>query len=151
MPSDFEADELAAAERSGDPYLLYHDSDERQRIVSLPETWARVTIGRSLSADVVLSWDEDVSRIHADLQRMGSEWVVVDDGLSRNGTYVNDERIDGRRMLHDGDKMRIGATVVHFKAPFQGGGETRIRSVPELPPEPGPDEGEGETGEASPG
>lgn len=147
MASDFEANELAAAERTGDPYLLYRDSDQRQRIVSLPETWGRVTIGRSLSADVVLSWDEDVSRIHADLQRMGGEWVVVDDGLSRNGTYLNGRRIEGRQMLRDGDELRLGQTVVSFKAPFQGGGETRVGSVPPPPPERELDEAEGETGQ----
>ena len=128
MPTDAEADELAAAERQGDPYLVFRDAGERQRVISLPDSWGRVTVGRSLASDVVLSWDEDVSRVHADLQRMGDEWVLVDDGLSRNGTYLNGERIDGRRMLRDGDEMRFGQTTVRFKAPFQAGGETRVRS-----------------------
>ena len=34
------------------------------------------------------------------------DWTVVDDGLSRNGTYVNGERIHGRRRLVDGDTPR---------------------------------------------
>jgi len=133
MPTEAEAEELAAAERRGDPYLVYHDAGERQRVLSLPDTWARVTVGRSLTADVVLSWDDDVSRVHADLQRIGGEWVLVDDGLSRNGSFVNGERVEGRRMLKDGDELRFGQTAVRFKAPFQVGGETRIRTLPEEP------------------
>jgi hypothetical protein len=133
MPSDAEAEELAAAERQGDPYLLYHDSGGRQRVLSLPDTWERVTVGRGLAADVVLSWDEDVSRVHAELQRMGGEWVLVDDGLSRNGSFLNGERIEGRRMLQDGDELRFGETAIHFKAPFQARGETRIRSTQHRP------------------
>jgi len=133
MPSDAEAEELAAAERQGDPYLVFKDSGQRQRVISLPDSWERATVGRSLAADVVLSWDEDVSRVHAELQRMGGEWVLVDDGLSRNGSYVNGERIEGRRMLQDGDEMRFGETPIQFKAPFQARGETRIRSTQHRP------------------
>jgi hypothetical protein len=129
MSSEAEAEELAAAERQGDPYLIFRNADDRQRILSLPETWDRVTVGRGLGGDVVLSWDEDVSRVHAELQRMGGEWVVVDDGLSRNGTFLNGERIEGRRMLRHGDEMRFGKTTVQFKAPFQARGETRIHSA----------------------
>jgi pSer/pThr/pTyr-binding forkhead associated (FHA) protein len=130
MPSQAEAEELAAAERVGDPYLVYRDGEERQRIISLPDSWARCTVGRSLGADVCLSWDEDVSRVHADLQRMGDEWVLVDEGLSRNGTFVNGDRIDGRRMLCDGDELRFGRTLVSFRAPFQVEAETRIGTTP---------------------
>jgi FHA domain len=134
MPSQDEAQELAEAERLGDPYLVFRDIEERQRIVSLPDSWERCTVGRSLGADVCLSWDEDVSRVHADLQRMGDEWVLVDDGLSRNGTFVNGERVEGRQMLHDGDELRFGQTLVSFRAPFQMPGQTRIRPVPEPDP-----------------
>jgi pSer/pThr/pTyr-binding forkhead associated (FHA) protein len=125
MSQEAEAAELAQAERLGDPYLVYRDADQRQRVLSLPESWDRMTIGRGLSADLVLSWDVDVSRMHAELQRLGSEWVVADDGLSRNGSYVNGERIGGRRALLDGDVLRFGKTEIAFRAPFQAGDETR--------------------------
>ena len=39
-----------------------------------------------------LTWDPDASRVHAELVRLADAWVVVDDGLSRNGTFVNGER-----------------------------------------------------------
>ena len=125
MSAESEAEELAQAERQGDPYLVYRDAEDRQRVVSLPESWDRLTVGRALSADLVLSWDEDVSRMHAELLRLGSEWALCDDGLSRNGSYVNGARIGGRRALLDGDVLRVGKTDILFRAPFQAGEETR--------------------------
>ena len=46
-------------------------------------------------SDVCLEWDGAVSRVHARLERVGGHWTVVDDGLSRHGTYLHGERIDG--------------------------------------------------------
>ena len=132
MSSEAEDSELADAERRGDPYLVYRDSDGRQRVLSLPDAWSEVTIGRSLSADVVLSWDEDVSRIHTELRRMGTEWVLVDEGLSRNGSFVNGERVEGRRLLDDGDELRFGQTLLRYRAPFQVSERTRAATTPDL-------------------
>jgi pSer/pThr/pTyr-binding forkhead associated (FHA) protein len=130
MSSEGEAAELAEAERLGDPYLVYADGEGRQRVLSLSGSWERVTVGRSLTADVVLAWDEDVSRVHAELQRMGDEWVLHDDGLSRNGSFVEGVRIESRRVLRDGDEMRFGQTSVRFRAPFQVDDETRVATQP---------------------
>ncbi len=76
-----------------------------------------VTIGRAPSADVVLADDPLVSRVHARLERTGGRWTVVDDGLSRNGTWVDGVRLTGRRALHDRDSIRVGDTVLVFCAP----------------------------------
>jgi pSer/pThr/pTyr-binding forkhead associated (FHA) protein len=43
--------------------------------------------------------------------------VIVDDGLSRNGTWVNGERVTGRRRLRDGDVIAVGATAIAYVAP----------------------------------
>jgi DNA-binding NarL/FixJ family response regulator len=48
---------------------------------------------------------------------VGGVWTLADDGLSRNGSFVNDERITGRRRLADGDELRFGNTIVLFRAP----------------------------------
>jgi pSer/pThr/pTyr-binding forkhead associated (FHA) protein len=48
---------------------------------------------------------------------VAGEWLLVDDGLSRNGTHVNGERVDGRRRLRDTDELRIGQTVLVFREP----------------------------------
>jgi pSer/pThr/pTyr-binding forkhead associated (FHA) protein len=128
------SDEIAAAERRGDPYLVFAGPEGRERVVSLPDSWERATVGRGLSADVCLSWDDDVSRIHAELCRFGDEWVLIDEGLSRNGSFVNGERIGGRRALLDGDRLRFGKTEVGFHAPFQIADPTRSATAVDLDP-----------------
>ena len=94
-------------------------------MLSLPDTWERITIGRGMGADVALTWDQDVSRVHAELVRLADDWTVADDGLSRNGTFVNDRRVEGRRRLLDGDLLRCGDTLLLFVSPFQAEDQTR--------------------------
>jgi pSer/pThr/pTyr-binding forkhead associated (FHA) protein len=108
--------ERIRAERAGSPFLLYRDGDDRQVILELRDR-DHVTIGRRESADVSLAWDSGVSRLHAELQRVGDDWLVSDDGLSRNGTVVNGERLASRRRLHDGDVVAVGGTQIVFIVP----------------------------------
>ena len=108
------------AERRGMPFLLFRDGDDRQVIVELPEDRPRLTIGRSPRNDVALRWDGEVSRLHAEIERVGGDWLVSDDRLSRNGTYVNGERLRARRVLRAGDVIRTGDTQLAFVAPAGG-------------------------------
>jgi predicted component of type VI protein secretion system len=94
-------------------FLVLRDELRRQRIVTL-EPHRQVSLGRSPTADVELSWDSKVSRIHAVLECIGGAWMVSDDGLSSNGTFCNHERVHGRRRLSDGDSLSLGNTVVVF-------------------------------------
>lgn len=57
--------------------------------------------------------------MHAELVRLADDWTVTDDGLSRNGTFVNDRRVEGRLRLMDGDLLRCGETLLLFVSPFQ--------------------------------
>jgi hypothetical protein len=107
------------AERSGDPYLVYRDDAEAQIIVALAGDRRELTVGRRPDCDVALGWDNGVSRLHAQIERIGQEWALVDDGLSQNGSYVNDTRVVGRRRLEHGDVLRFGATPIAFCAPPQ--------------------------------
>ena len=100
--------ERIAAERRGTPFLVYRNVDDRQVIVDLVPSGERITIGRRPSNDVVLDWDSEISRVHAALERIGDDWTVVDDGLSRNGSYLNGERVTSRRRLRDGDVLTVG-------------------------------------------
>jgi pSer/pThr/pTyr-binding forkhead associated (FHA) protein len=114
--SPAELAERLAAERRGAAFLLYRDGAGSQRIVELAEQ-ARISVGRSANCDVALAWDSEVSRLHAQLERVGSQWLVVDDGLSSNGTFVAGARVSGRRPLHDGDLLQLGVTVLAFRQP----------------------------------
>ena len=105
------------AERRGAPFLLFHDGAARQVIYELPADERTVTVGRRADNQVALTWDAEVSRVHAQLERVGGEWAVVDDGLSRNGTFVNGERVTGRRRLRDGDRVVFGETAVLYRSP----------------------------------
>ena len=109
------------AERRGDPFLLYRDGGGAQVIFTLT---GPVTVGRRAERDVTISWDTEVSRLHAQVEPVGSDWIVVDDGLSRNGTYVNGERVNGRRRLTDGDRIVFGETPVTFRAPADAEAES---------------------------
>ena len=96
-------------------------------MLSLPGSWEQVNIGRSAGAEISLAWDGEVSTVHAQLERVGDDWVLVDDGLSRNGSFVNGEKIVGRRRLRDGDELRFGQTPILFHAPLQANESTVIR------------------------
>lgn len=116
-----ELKERLAAERTGAPFVVYRDEQGRQQLILLPED-GELTIGREPDSNIPLAWDAHVSGLHAELRRTGGRWLVVDDGLSRNGTYVNDQRVLGRRQLRDGDQVRVGTTILVFRQP-------RVRQV----------------------
>jgi pSer/pThr/pTyr-binding forkhead associated (FHA) protein len=123
-PRATSAPELKAqieAERLGRPFLVYRDTDAEQRILTIAEGVSELWVGRSGSTDLRLDFDSEVSGLHAQIEIVGSECTLVDDGLSRNGSFVNGERISGRRRLLDGDTLRFGRTGVLFRAPGQSG------------------------------
>ena len=117
--SPSELKEQLEAQRRGIPFLVYRDGEGAQRIVRLAVASRRLTVGRRETNDVALSWDPHVSRVHAELERVGQEWTVIDEGLSRNGSYVNGARVIGRRRLSDGDIIRIGETLLVYRAPLE--------------------------------
>ncbi|HEX9831465.1 MAG TPA: FHA domain-containing protein [Mycobacterium sp.] len=86
-------------------YACEHSLDNAERVV----------IGRSPDATIPLLADNSVSRLHAIIEWVDTHWTVVDDGLSRNGTFVNGERVNGRRPLHSGDKIRIGESIFTYR------------------------------------
>lgn len=70
-----------------------------------------VTVGRGEQADVTID-DASLSRVHARFQSTPAG-VVVMDLDSRNGTFVNEERVE-RRLLVDGDQVRLAMVDGHF-------------------------------------
>jgi len=126
------------AERRGEPFLAYRDGEGRQRLLVLDASRSTVAIGRQPASDVALTWDEEVSRAHADLERRGAVWTFVDDGRSRNGSFVNGERLHGSRVLHHGDVIAVGRTHIEFCAPQPDGSGSTVGAqrvaTPELSP-----------------
>jgi pSer/pThr/pTyr-binding forkhead associated (FHA) protein len=103
-------------------FHVLRDNLDRQRLVPLGGR-DRLVVGRAADADLQVDWDEQVSRVHAEFAVIAGTWTISDDGLSRNGTYVNGERIHGRRRLVDGDGICLGRTLFMFcaSAPARSG------------------------------
>lgn len=112
-----ELKEQIAAERAQMPFVVYRDADDQQQIHTLDPSSGRLRVGRDPMCELCLAHDDRVSRLHAELENVGDVWTLADHGLSRNGTFVNEERVSGQRALHDGDVLRIGGTHLLFRSP----------------------------------
>lgn len=111
-----ELQEMIAAERRGTPFLFLRPAaDGPLHIISLQTE--RLVVGRAPGSDLPVTWDPRVSGVHAYLERRGAHWVIEDDGLSRNGTFVGGERLHGQRTLRDGDIIQMGDTLIGYRDP----------------------------------
>jgi pSer/pThr/pTyr-binding forkhead associated (FHA) protein len=72
------------------------------------------TIGRADDNRIALPGDEYASGHHARIES-GRDGIWVIDLGSTNGTFVNGERINGRRRLHEGDLVQIGDTELRLE------------------------------------
>ena len=71
-----------------------------------------IRLGRGGDSHIVLEGDS-VSRRHAHLDRRLGTWFVVDD-QSTNGTYVNEGQVEGELQLENGDRIKVGPTILKF-------------------------------------
>jgi pSer/pThr/pTyr-binding forkhead associated (FHA) protein len=55
-----------------------------------------------------------VSKLHCGIARWAGK-VVVRDLKSANGTFVNDQRVQGEVRIHDGDRLRVGSLTFTFQ------------------------------------
>lgn len=78
----------------------------------IPLTRPSVILGRHPDCDIVLDLGP-VSRQHARVLEIGGEYYV-EDLHSRNGTFVNEQRLEGRRRLAENDEIRICDVVFSF-------------------------------------
>src|SRR5881398_1103440 len=89
------------------------------RVVSLTDgreyviTGASLVFGREAGCDVVVS-GKDVSRRHAEIVQTPKGYLLVD--TSTNGTFVNEERVEGQRILARTDVIRLGDEQFRFYA-----------------------------------
>jgi len=114
------------AERGGRPFLVFRDGDGEQRIVTVEAGSESLWVGRGDSAGLRLDWDAEVSALHAEIEVVRDECTLRDDGLSRNGSFVGERRVDGRRRLRDGDTLRFGQTTVLFRRPAEDAPEATV-------------------------
>ncbi|HYT99798.1 MAG TPA: FHA domain-containing protein [Gemmatimonadales bacterium] len=89
------------------------------RVVSLTDgreyviTSTSVVFGREAGSDIVVA-GKDVSRRHAEIVQTAQGYLLVDS--STNGMFVNDERVQGQRILQRADVIRIGEESFRFYA-----------------------------------
>ena len=91
-------------------YLEIWDSAGRRLVVLDSD---QVSVGKAESNDVAVTSDPTLSRLHAALERFPSGWSARDLS-SRNGTFVNGNRIMGSCPLRNGDEIRVGQTRLVF-------------------------------------
>ena len=73
---------------------------------------AEMTIGRAAGCQVTLD-DTYASQLHARVFQRDGQFLLEDLG-STNGTYLNRQKVAGAMVLHAGDKVQIGNTVLEL-------------------------------------
>ena len=99
-------------------------ADGRSRFFEIPEN-AVLTIGRSDAADIVLD-DMTVSRRHA-VVGAAENGCFIEDNSSTSGTWINGERISGRRTVSPSDNIKIGGFELSVSAGAQAAARRRLR------------------------
>jgi diguanylate cyclase (GGDEF)-like protein len=92
----------------------------------------RATIGRKPDNDIVIA-DPSASRVHAEFDfNPAEDAVIVRDLGSRNGTFVNQERLAESMRLAANDQVRIGQHVIRLAR--RGSGPEPAPAYPETQP-----------------
>ena len=73
----------------------------------------RLTIGRAVGNDLQFAADPALSRSHLMLEPENGGWTAQDMG-SRNGTRLNGEALQGKRVLKNGDNLEAGSLAILF-------------------------------------
>ena len=92
-------------------YLTAPGMPAQKFILERPVT----TIGRSSMNDLPIS-DKMLSRQHARIVRDGSNSLTVEDLGSRNGTYLNGERLVSLQPLKSGDRITVGGVTLKVES-----------------------------------
>lgn len=100
---------------NGHAYVRYRDGGTF-RAVSLVPASSALYIGRDDGCAVAIHNDGRVSRRHARLIFGAGRWSI-EDGPSRNGTFVDRKRTVGEHLLADGARIAVGRTSLSFHAP----------------------------------
>lgn len=104
--------------------LSYNLPNGEEKKIKLEKS--KITLGRGLNVDLTIQ-DRLSSRLHCAIEFKNNAWHISD-LKSRNGTFVNGERIQETR-LNVGDRIRIGETVLVCERAAVKGTETVIREL----------------------
>jgi hypothetical protein len=100
----------ASKGRSPSAVVVHEPDGARSRTVRLSGS---TEIGRAESCAIRLE-DTYVSQVHARLANANGSWTLEDLG-STNGTYVNDRRVGAPVVVHAGDVVRVGKTLLELR------------------------------------
>jgi diguanylate cyclase (GGDEF)-like protein len=100
---------LEAPERLHCSLVVYSGGDTGRQITLEEGTH---TIGRSAAARLAID-GPGMSRLHAEVTVQGGSVLLRDLG-SANGSFVQDQRLTGPRLLNDGDLLRLGSVLLKF-------------------------------------
>lgn len=88
----------------------------------IPLQTAVTSLGRAPDNIVAVPGDSNVSRYHAEIERRGDDYYLIDLGSS-NGTTVNGEKLRGERLLNAGDQIVLGGSAKMEFGPIPAPGE----------------------------
>ena len=97
------------------PVLVYRDDTGAQRFFPLEGTGLADHRARARAATSGWPGTSGCRGCTPRSTSSAHDWTIVDDGLSRNGTFLNGERLTGRRRLRDGDTFVLGSTSFRFR------------------------------------
>jgi pSer/pThr/pTyr-binding forkhead associated (FHA) protein len=89
-----------------------------QKYFGSSETAKTIIVGRNSDNDISID-DGQASRHHCQISRLENGVIYITDLQSTNGTYVNGQRIVGQILLHKGDKVTIGKTLVNWESQLE--------------------------------
>ncbi|MBN1967130.1 MAG: FHA domain-containing protein [Anaerolineae bacterium] len=115
--ADLPATELVVQVMSGpeDGRVVRLRYDDEAGKITSDGAW-ELTLGRRDDCDIVLPYDTQISRLHARLRyRRDSGWVLEDNG-SRNGTFVDQTRLERPLVVTPGMFFRLGRTWLRLEA-----------------------------------
>ncbi len=134
MKNNDSATESHKARSAEGAYLVLQSADRWSDVFRLSAP-AQAVIGRASSGQIVLRSDQ-ASRQHARIAwipdrgdsrqssdadgRNGGSWAI-EDLKSRNGTFVNGQRLQQRQTLSDGDIIEVAGFEIHFTRKIEGG------------------------------
>lgn len=94
--------------RKTPPISIIMEGDPENEKISFSQN--EISIGREPSCDIHLP-DPVISVKHARLIYRNMHWWI-EDLMSTNGTYLNDERVESPTILINGDELRIGKSIL---------------------------------------